>query len=214
MLLCDLDLLAKDENLPRFLSALSNFKEMIFFHLFILSLYLAGVPSFDGGEDRTRVLAKSPGWVWLSYLKPQAVFDAKWFYLFWAAVFAVASIPHLPWLKCFFETRPCQYLARISFALYLVHGPVMWSVGDRLYAAVGHTRPLHKESIPQWTNKFPLSTSGPFGLDFAFWILQLILIPITFYAAELVTKLVDEPSVRFANWIYRKTLPDAGRTKR
>lgn len=214
MLLCDLDLLVKSEQLPRFLSMFSNFKEMIYFHLFILSLYLAGVPSYDGVDDRIKLLRQSPGWYWLSYLKPQAVFDAKWFYLTWAAFFAVASIPHLPWLKQFFETRFCQYLGKISFALYLVHGPVIWSLGDRLYAAVGLSRSAHNDGIPGWVNKFPLSQKGPMGLDFAFWVLQPILIPLTFYAAEIVTRLVDEPSTRFANWTYKKTLSENVPAKR
>lgn len=208
MLLCDLDLLAEDGQLPRFLSVLSGFKEFIFFHLFVLAMYLGGVPSYEGDKiDYVTLLAKSPGWSWLSHFKPQAVFDAKWFYLTWAAIMAVASIPRLPWLKRFFETRLCQYLARISFALYLVHGLVMWTLGDRVYAAVGLSRPRHKDGIPHWTDKFPLSQKGPMGLELAFWLPQLIILPVTLYAAELVTKLADEPSVKFTNWLYRKTLP-------
>lgn len=207
MLLCDFDLLAQDGRLPRLFTVLAGFKEFIFFHLFVVALYLAGVPSFDAPDiDRAALIAKSPGWIWLSRLKPQAVFDAKWFYLFWAALLAVASIPHLPWLKRFFETRICQYLARISFALYLVHGLVIWALADRLYAAVGLERPKHKENIPQWVDKFPISKWGPMGLELAFWVPQLIILPVTLYLAELVTKLVDEPSVRFTNWLYKKTL--------
>jgi peptidoglycan/LPS O-acetylase OafA/YrhL len=207
MLICDLDLLAQDDQLPRLLKLLSGFKELIFFHLFILALYLSGVPAFDAPDiDRTVLISKSPGWIWLSRLKPQAVFDAKWFYLFWAAFLAVASVPRLPWLKRFFETRFCQYLARISFALYLVHGLVIWTLGDRLYAAVGLERPKHKDGIAQWVGKFPLSKKGPMGLEVAFWLPQLIILPVTFYVAEVVTKLVDEPTVKFTSWLYRKTL--------
>jgi peptidoglycan/LPS O-acetylase OafA/YrhL len=207
MLLCDLDLLAEDGQLPRFLAVLSGFKEFIFFHLFIVALYLSGVPSFDAPDtDRTALISKSPGWVWLARLKPQAVFDAKWFYLFWAAFFVVASVPRLPWLKRFFETRVCQYLARVSFALYLVHGLIIWTIGDRIYAAVGMSRPQHKEGIPGWVDKFPISKSAPMGLELAFWLPQLVILPITLYLAEVVTKLVDEPSVKFTNWAYRKTL--------
>ncbi|EUC42063.1 hypothetical protein COCMIDRAFT_104495 [Bipolaris oryzae ATCC 44560] len=207
MLLCDLDLLAQQDKLPRLFSALANFKEFIFFHMFVLSLYLSGVPSFDAADaDRAAILTKSPGWIWLSHLKPQAVFDAKWFYLFWAAFLAVASVPRLPWLKQFFETRFCQYLGRVSFALYLVHGIVIWIVADRLYALVGLTRSAHAEGIPEWVNKFPLPVSGPLGLELAFWLLQPILLSITLYFAEVVTRLVDEPSVKFTNWLYKKAL--------
>ncbi|EDU39441.1 acyltransferase [Pyrenophora tritici-repentis] len=208
MLLCDLNLLAEREELPRVFTVLSGFKEFIFFHLFILALYLGGVPAFDAPDtDRAVLLTKSPGWVWLSHLKPQAVFDAKWFYLFWASFLTVASVPRLPWLKRFFETRFCQYFARISFALYLVHGIVIWSLGDRLYAAVGLARVGHKDGIPWWVNKFPLPTKGPMGLELAFWATQLIILPVTLYLAEVFTKLIDEPSVKFTNWLYGKTLP-------
>ncbi|KAF2799200.1 hypothetical protein K505DRAFT_231511 [Melanomma pulvis-pyrius CBS 109.77] len=208
MLLCDLDLLALDDQLPRFLSVLEDFKELIFFHLFIAAMYLGGVPSFESHEYE-HLLSKSPGWRWLSHLKPQAVFDPKWFHLFWAAFLLVASIPRLPWLKQFFETRFCQYLARISFALYLMHGPVMWMLGDRLYAAVGMAREAHKEHIPQWVDAFPISKKGPMGLELAFWAPQVVILAVTLYAAEMVTKLFDEPSVRFSNWLYRKTLAPA-----
>jgi len=205
MLLCDLELLAQNDELPRIFKYLEDFKELIFFHLFILSMYLGGVPSCDG-KNYQQLLSKSPGWVWLSYLKPQAVFDPKWFYLFWAAVFLVASVPRLPWLKQFFETRLCQYFARVSFALYLVHGPLIWLVGDRLYAAVGFHREEHKANLPEWVDKFPLSHKGPMGLELAFWAPQLIILPLTLYAAEMVTKFFDEPSVRFASWLYNKAL--------
>lgn len=215
MFLCDLDLLAQDDQLPQFLTAVEGFKELIFFHLFIVAIYLGGVPSFDSPDtDRATLLATSPGWRWLSHLKPQAVFDAKWFYLFWAALLVVASIPRLPWLKRFFETRVCQYLARISFALYLVHGLVIWSLGDRIYAAVGLERPAHKDGLPGWSGKFPLSKKGPMGFELAFWVAQLILLPVTMYMAEVVTKLIDEPSVKFSNWLYRKTLSQAESPKR
>jgi len=206
MMLSDLDLLALDNQLPRFISMFDDFKELIFFHLFIVALYLGGVPSCEG-PDYEKLLSKSPGWRWLYHLKPQAVYDAKWFFLFWAAILTVASVPRLPWLKHFFETRFCQYLARISFALYLVHGLVIYLIGDRLYAAVGMlSKEQHKEHIPQWINFFPISKKGPMGLELAFWACQLIILPTTLWAAELVTKLIDEPSVKFTNWLYNKTL--------
>jgi peptidoglycan/LPS O-acetylase OafA/YrhL len=206
MMLCDLDLLALDDQLPRFFWMLGEFKELIFFHLFIVALYLGGAPSCEG-PAYDNLIAKSPGWKWLSYLKPQAVYDAKWFYLFWAAVLTVASIPRLPWLKHFFENRICQYLARISFALYLVHGLVLCMVGDRLYAAVGLlSKGQHKEHIPLWVGIFPISKKGPMGLELAFWACQIVILPVTLWAAELVTKLIDEPSVKLTNWLYSKTL--------
>ncbi|KAJ8117043.1 hypothetical protein OPT61_g1680 [Boeremia exigua] len=206
VLLSDLDLLALDDEEPHFLSKLHGFKEFIFFHLFLIAMYLGGVPSCESFDGRYRdLLASSPGWRWLFRFKPQAVWDFKWFYLTWAAILTVASIPRLPWLKRFFEMRFCQYLGRISFALYLVHGIVIEVLADRLYAAVGFKKNGHK-NISQWVDVFPLAMNRPMGFELAFWAVQVVNVPVTFYLAEVVTRLFDEPSVRFSNWLYKRTL--------
>jgi peptidoglycan/LPS O-acetylase OafA/YrhL len=203
MLLCDLDLLAMNNDLPRFFSRLEPFKEFIFYHLFIISIYLGGVPSRTADFQ---VLRTSPGWYYLSFLKPQAVFDYKWFYLFWASAFLVASTSRIWWLKSFFEMRFNQYLGRISFAFYLVHGPVLRTLGDRLYTAVGWTRQSHAIGLPGWINTFPLPKAGPLGLELSFLLPHLIILPVTLWLAEIATKLIDKPSVKFAQWAYGKTL--------
>jgi peptidoglycan/LPS O-acetylase OafA/YrhL len=203
MLLCDLDLLARNNDLPRFFSRLEPFKELIFYHLFIISIYLGGVPSHTSDFQ---VLKASRGWYYLSFLKPQAVFDYKWFYLFWAATFLVASTSRISWLKGFFETRFNQYLGRISFAFYLVHGPVLQLLGDRLYVATGWSRESHRTGLPNWINIFPLSNAGPLGLELSFLAPHLIILPVTLWLAEIATKLFDKPSVKFAQWAYSRTL--------
>lgn len=203
MLLCDLDLLAKKGELPCFLLRLEPIKDFIYYHLFVFSLYLGGIPSQNSDVQN---LQKSRGWYYLAWFKPQAVFDYKWFYLWLAATFLVASIPRIPWLKRFFETKFCQYLGRISFALYMVHGPVLWTMGDRLYAAVGWKTDDHVKVIPHWVDKLHLPKSGPLGLEVSFLMPHLILLPLTLALAEAVTRWVDTPSVTFASWLYRKTL--------
>ena len=203
MLLCDLDLLAANNNLPRFFWKLESFKELIFYNLLVLSVYLGGVPSHDSDME---VLSASYGWHYLSYLKPQAFYEYKWFFLFWAATFLVAAVPRIPWLKGFFETRFCQYLGRISYALYLVHGPILWTLGDRLYSATGWTREAHAMHIPQWMDSFPLSKKGMVGLEMSFLAPHIILLPLTLWLAELVTVLIDEPSVKVSQWLYDRSL--------
>ena len=203
MLLCDLDLLADRDKLPSFFSYFESFKELIFFNLFTIGVYLGGVPSQTLDVS---TLLESPGWRWLAKLKPQAVFDYKWFFLFWAAVFTVSAVPRLPWLKRFFETRFCQYLGRICFGLYLVHGPVLWTFGDRVYAAIGWSNETRAAVIPLWYNKLPLSKMGPMGLEPSFLLMHIILLPVTLWTAEIVTRLFDEPSVRLMAWFYKKTL--------
>ncbi|KAK4099011.1 hypothetical protein N658DRAFT_509066 [Parathielavia hyrcaniae] len=200
MLLNDLEQLAAKDELPAFFARFRPYKQAIFYAMLACAMYLGGAPAHKAEVDELR---KNPGWYLLSYLKPQAVYDAKWFFLFWAAVFLVASVPHVGWLKRFFETRFCQYLGRVSFSLYLMHGPVLWTLGDRLYAAVGWPKEARMTNIPQWWNAFPLSKSGPLGLEPAFLLPHLLLFPVTLYLAEIVTRAFDEPSVRFPQWLYK-----------
>ncbi|KAM0352535.1 hypothetical protein ACHAPU_002204 [Fusarium lateritium] len=205
MLLCDLELLASKGDLPRFLARLEPAKEFIFYHLLIFSLFLGGVPSQNLNVEQ---LAKNRGFYYLSWFKPQAVFDYKWFYLFYAAVFLVSSIPRIFWLKAFFETRFCQYLGHISFSLYLVHGPVLWTLGERLFMATGWQNEEMMKNIPHWANKLALPMSGPLGLEVSFLVPELILVPLTFGLADMATRFIDTPCVRFAAWLYKKALGD------
>ncbi|KAG9240528.1 putative acyltransferase [Calycina marina] len=201
MMICELDQLARVNNLPDIFVALVRHKTRIFYALFVASIYLGGVPSYGVGIEK---LKTTPGWYYLSFLKPEAGKDTKWFYQFWAASCLVASTRHLPWLKRFFEMRFNQYLGRISFGLYLFHGPVLWLLGDRLYAAVGWQRDDRNEGLTGWVNIHPISKAGPLGLEPAFLLPQLILLPITLWMAEIAMKLFDEPSVKFAQWVYRQ----------
>ncbi|KAI4862842.1 acyltransferase family-domain-containing protein [Hypoxylon rubiginosum] len=204
MLLCDLDLLSARRELPRALEKLWSPKGFIFYHILAVSIYLGGVPSVNADINRIR---HSRGWYYLSYLKPQAVFDYKWFYLFWAATLLVGSTPRIPWLKRFFETRFCQFLGRISFSLYLVHGPILWTLGDRLYTATGWYGEAESVHLSRWVNRFPLPKTGPLGLELSFLAPHIILLPLTIYSAEVITRLIDQPSVRFAQWLYRNLSP-------
>ncbi|KAK4561282.1 hypothetical protein LTR86_004599 [Recurvomyces mirabilis] len=199
MLLADLDLLAEKDQLPAVLARLRPFKLPLCYLMFFAALYLGGVPSITNDLSHLR---DSPGWHLLSYLKPQAVYDFRWFFRFWAASLMVACIPHISWLKAFFETAFCRYLGRISFGFYLVHGPVLWTMGDRLYAAVGRVREGHVGVVPTWINSFPFSGWGPFGLELNYLVPHLILLPLTLCLAEAITKLIDEPSVKFAQWAF------------
>ncbi|EXJ82222.1 hypothetical protein A1O3_06035 [Capronia epimyces CBS 606.96] len=200
MLLCDLDLLAIRGELPSILTRLEPAKMTIYYTLLSIALYLGGVPSITGDLDHLR---QSPGWYYLSFLKPQAVYDPRWFYRFWAATFIVAAVPRIQGLKSFFETSFCQYLGRISFGLYLVHGPVLWSLGDRVYAATGRIRDAHAELVPAWINLCPFPGWGPFGLEINFLMAHVVLLPVTLWLAEIVTKMIDGPTVTFSQWLYK-----------
>jgi peptidoglycan/LPS O-acetylase OafA/YrhL len=207
LLLCDLDLLSQRNSLPSLFYRLERWRRRIFWILFLVGVYLGGVPSSSNDIEH---LKKSPGWHYLSFLKPQAVFDFRTFYRLVGGVFIMAAIPRLPWLKRFFELSFCQYLGRISYSLYLVHGPIHWAIGDRLYAAVGRVRVAHMDMTPAWINRFALPDYGPFGLEVNFLIPHLVLVPMTFWIAEICTKLFDEPSTKAAQYLYNALLDKSG----
>ncbi|EXJ78797.1 hypothetical protein A1O1_09199 [Capronia coronata CBS 617.96] len=201
MLLGDLDQLAERQQLPQWMSSLKRFQSHIFHVLFVLGLVLGGCPTH---VDDIQFLKDSPGWGHFAFLVPQAVYDYKWFFLFWASVFTVASIPRIPWLKSFFEGRFCQYLGRISFALYMVHGPVLWTLGIRLYAATGLAQDWQIPEVPGWVDRVRLPHIGPMGLELNFLVPNLILLPVTLWLAEIGTTLLDEPSIKVSRWLYEK----------
>jgi peptidoglycan/LPS O-acetylase OafA/YrhL len=203
MLICDLELLAKQNNLPSFFTMLQPYKRLLACTFCFIGIYLGGVPA---SNPDILVLRRSPGWYYLSFLTPEAVNDYKFFFLYWAASFLVATTPHIPWLKSFFESRFNQYLGRISFALYLVHGPVLWTISDRLYLALGWARENNIEGLLGWMNLYPMQRSGIFGLELAFLLPHIIILPLTLWAAEITTKLFDEPSIKFPHWAYRRAL--------
>lgn len=203
MILCDLDLLSARGQLPRRLRMLKKHKTWIAYLVFAIGLYLGGVPSISNDVQHLR---NSPGWYYLSFLKPQAFWDFRWFFRFWAAVCVVSTTPHIGWLKRFFETSFCQYLGRVSFGFYLVHGPVLWTLGDRLYAASGRIREGHIGVIPDWINLLPLPAVGPFGLEINYLVPQFILLSFTLWLAEIVTRCLDEFSVHASRWLHLKAM--------
>lgn len=201
MFLADLDLLAERNELPGFLTRLGPHKTSLSYLLLFCGLYLGGAPAFGRDID---VFRDAPGWHYLSYLRPSAVFNPKAFYLFWAGLFTVVAIPNIRWLKSFFELRSIQYLGKISFAFYLIHGPVLWTLGDRVYAAVGWVRISHLTQIPGWVNLLKLPAWGPVGLEFNFLCAHFVLLPTTLWLANLITKGVDEPALKLIAQGYRR----------
>ncbi|KAF2754664.1 hypothetical protein EJ05DRAFT_479102 [Pseudovirgaria hyperparasitica] len=171
----------------------------LFYGLFISAIFLNGIPN---GADN-EMLGRSFGWGFLRHLHPPME-DPKWFYLLFSAPALVACIPRIWWLRSFFDSRFCQYLGRISYSLYLIHGYILSLFGARIYAAVGFCREgVDDKNFPWWCNRTPLPQWGIMGLELNFLVAQLILLPVTFWLSEIVTKLIDEPSVKFAQNTWR-----------
>lgn len=60
-----------------------------------------------------------------------------------------------------------------------------------------------EERVAGYYNLLPLSDWGPLGLEISALAPQLILLPTTLYFAGVVTKLFDEPSVKFSKWLFK-----------
>ena len=98
------------------------------------------------------------------------------------AVPVVWSISQLKLLQTLFSTSFFSYLGRISFALYLIHWPMLAAWGWDLVPAVW--RITGRSTNAQYEAGFVLSFA--------------ILCPFMVWAADLFCRFVDEPCIRFA----------------
>ena len=72
--------------------------------------------------------------------------------------------------------------------------------------ARGRVQPHHERIAPAWQNWLPLPGDGPLGLEINFLAPQLILLPLTIWMSDIVTRLIDDPSVKFAQWLYKSMI--------
>lgn len=152
---------------------------------FAVSLYLLSIPQQSKGA------AASPGYGTLSSLIPEVYRStdrADYFWVPLSALLLVATLDYAPFLQRVFTSRPAQYLGDISFALYLVHGPLLWSYGawlaPRLIPA--------GEGISAW------------GYGWGVVLCYLCFWPVVVWVADLVMRGVDGRSVAVARWVYNK----------
>jgi hypothetical protein len=90
---------------------------------FVLGIHLLCYPDADG--------TKSPGYATITSHTPQSYFamgKPQKFSLAVGAIFTVSAIANSPALQRYFRRRS-QYLGRISYALSMVYGPVLYTVG-------------------------------------------------------------------------------------
>lgn len=140
----------------------------------------------------------SPGFSTLSQHIPTSMPmpDKHRYWPMWGAIFYVAAINNLKLLASFFNTRFIQYLGRISFSIYLVHGPLHHTFGYAVYMLV----------FQHIFGFVPGELMGPL-FNFAFGICFIINLAAIVWAADVFMRAVDIPSVKFAKW-----LDERGRT--
>jgi peptidoglycan/LPS O-acetylase OafA/YrhL len=104
-----------------------------------------------------------------------------------AAVFLFA-LCGCEWFRKPFMTNTALYLGRISFPLYIIHGPINHIIGHRMV-----------EFFWNFTgNQTPFTYA--FGISMAFIICAAIVI----WLADIVSRVIDAPSVRFGRFVQEK----------
>lgn len=105
------------------------------------------------------------------------------------AILLVLVLDQTPYLQILFTNRFSQYLGKISYALYLIHGPLLWSVGLRIaHFTVGS-----------------ITGGDTDGAHFAGMMLAFALWwPMTIYLSDLVVQHIDDNCVWLARWTYEK----------
>lgn len=147
----------------------------IFWHLVsAVGLFLLSQPEEEGET--------TPGWAYLTSLIPE------WWEVeqqrYWQSAGAVCflfGVGHSPWWQQVFTSRIAQYLGKISYSIYLVHGPV------------------HLLICMPW-QKFVWDLTGAEGNAFhvGYALGVLFSIPMFIVVADIFWRAVDIPTVKFA----------------
>lgn len=160
----------------------------------IIALWICGWPNED--------VEKAPGLAWLVEHTPEPYLSlgkthlidwraAPWYLI--ASLQIVFACQQLPPLQRFLNTGPIQYLASISFALYLMHGPLFDSIGPRIMGPIYHS-------------VTGLGEAGSWELLFV-WVVGLLGLGIPcLWSADLFWRFIDRPCVDFARWAEKQCI--------
>lgn len=197
IVLCELDLLSTSEDF--LISSKKPYRKHVFYAILAMGLYLGGVPVRGFNIMSPELVADQPGFYYLSFLIPRIYFDVTHFLGTISAFLIIIAIIGLSELQKVFEGRILQYLGRISFSLYLCHGPILCTLGVFIYRLTGKIT----DPPSAWDSLVPIPSLGPVGLNLNFLIVNMVVLPVTLYTSELCMKLFDGPSIRIAQWAWK-----------
>lgn len=148
---------------------------------FILALWLLSTPELTYGPHESWGYVTLSSWVSPWYgnhlLSP------------YGAVLMLLTLDHAPFLQPLFTNRFSQYMGKISYSLYMIHGPLLWSVGLRLaHLTVDHV--TGGDTNAKYTAGMLLA----FGL---WW-------PIAIYLSDFTVRYIDSNCVLLSKWVYEK----------
>lgn len=153
--------------------------------LLLTSLWVLSFPDAKGPS--------TPGFIWLHKLTPpgyEPLYDDP--HAFWHALAAVPilwSITNIPSINNFLSSSIPQYLGKISYGLYLVHGPLLHSIGFAL-----------QPKIWEYVGGGDSDVRYCFGLLLG-WMTMLCM---SIFGAHLFWRFVDMPLVKAARWLEKR----------
>lgn len=145
--------------------------------VFVVGVYLASQP--EKNTENTYM------WSEIIPLIPEYSIEKWRYYTSWAAMLMVWSTSNSRMLQRLFNNRVSQYLGKISFSLYLIHGSVIHTLGYSLletsWRVIGEDRP-----------------------ETCFVIMAVCVTVVSIWWADIFMRLADTPSVTFARWLEGK----------
>jgi peptidoglycan/LPS O-acetylase OafA/YrhL len=168
-----------DEKAPR---RSNPFIGSVWAGIMLLGLFLSSCPTLHA--------QKAPGYIYLATFMPE---DYGWQIArpiqALGGCLVVWSFMHLPRVQIIFTTSVAQYLGQISYAFYIVHGPILHSFGYNLILTCW-----------EFTGK---ETTKGFASGLALAV--LVIFPVAIWMADVFWRAVDGPCVELAKWIEKRT---------
>jgi peptidoglycan/LPS O-acetylase OafA/YrhL len=146
--------------------------------MFFLGCFLNSCPTL--GPDI------SPGYMYISSIMPARYSEGSSRPIqALGGALLVWSFMHLPIVQRIFTTSVAQYLGKISYAFYIVHGPILHMFGYNLVLLIW-----------SYTGR---ETAVGFGSGLVLG--ALVLLPIAIWVADIFWRAIDTPCVDFARWV-------------
>ncbi|KAJ5142818.1 Acyltransferase 3 [Penicillium bovifimosum] len=149
-------------------------RRKLWISLFFVGLYFGSCPNIG--------FKWTPLYRWLWHITPYTYPEPHRFAQTIGAVLIVFAINHSPDIQKLFTNPLSQYLGKISFAFYVVHGPILHCLGYSI--------------MPSIWNLTGKETNFQYCLGFL--IGWLICLPVAIWLGDVFWRAVDIPSVKFA----------------
>ncbi|RMZ89237.1 hypothetical protein DV736_g3530, partial [Chaetothyriales sp. CBS 134916] len=178
-------------------------KPAFFTFLFFLSWFILCQPAALNPERS----ANTPGFHYLTYHLIPFKYLRFENWRFWNTISATAlvfSLSHLSLPQRLLSMPTMQFLGKISFTLYLVHMPILWTVGDRIFRMLGVQR---GGFVTWWDDLLKIPDIGPMGFSSGWLIAQILVYPISASLALVLCKVLDEPSIRIGKHVASRAMP-------